>query len=62
MDRPIKEIEDELDALQLEYVNEDDEFVQMDIERKFVQCLEEATAADGVLRVAAGITINNWTR
>lgn len=59
--RNIEEIEKDLNELQLAYINEDDEIKQLDIERKFSHCLEEATAADGVLRIANGVTINNWS-
>lgn len=62
MKRTLKTIEDELDQLQLRYINEEDDMRQMEIERKFDQLLDEATSLDGVLRIAAGVTINNWTR
>lgn len=44
------------------YINEDDEFLQLELERAFTHRLEEATQKDGILRVAVGVTINNWTR
>lgn len=62
MAREIETIENELDKLQIEYIKEDDEFQQMEIERKFTQLLEEATSIDGILRTAAGVTITNWTK
>ncbi len=62
MERTLETIEDELDKLQLSYINEEDDMRQMEIERKFDQLLDEATILDGVLRIAAGVTINNWTR
>lgn len=62
MSRSIEEIEDDLDEVQLAYINEEDDMVQMELERKFDQLLDEATILDGVLRIAAGVTINNWTR
>ena len=62
MDRSIENIEAELDELQLSYINEDDDINQIEIVRRFSQCLKEATDLDGVDRIAAGITINNWVR
>lgn len=62
MKRALKEIEKELDELQASYVNEEDEVIQSKIERKFAYLLDEATEVDGVLRNAAGVTINNWTK
>lgn len=62
MKRRIDEIEDELDDLQLEYINEDDEVNQIEIESKFSHLLQEATALDQVDRIAASVTINNWVR
>ena len=62
MKKTIEEIENELDELQASYVNEEDEVIQSKIERKFAHKLDEATEVDGVLRNAAGVTINNWTR
>lgn len=58
----IEEIENELDELQVAYLNEDDEVKQMEIERKFAYLLDVATSIDGILRNAAGITITNWVR
>ena len=62
MERTLKLIEDELDRLQLSYINEEDDMKHMEIERKFDQLLDEATTLDGILRIAAGVTINNWIR
>jgi hypothetical protein len=62
MPRELEEIEDELDKLQEAYINEEDEHLLRQIERKFDQCLDEATAVDGRLRIADGVTIHNWTR
>lgn len=62
MKRTLEDIENDLDELQAEYVNEEDEVIQNKIERKFAYMLDEATEVDGVLRNAAGVTINNWTR
>ena len=62
MKRSIQEIEDELDQLQLSYIDEEDEVKQTSIEHKFSYLLEEATETDGILRNAAGVTINNWVR
>jgi hypothetical protein len=58
----IYEIEDELDSLQFEYINEDDDVRQMEIVRKFSHLLKEATDTDNIDRIAAGVTIHNWTR
>lgn len=62
MSRSIKQIEEDLDVVQLAYINEEDDMAQMELERKFDQLLDEATTLDGVLRIAAGVTINNWVR
>lgn len=62
MNRSIDEIENELDSLQLAYVEEEDDQKLRVIERRFDACLDEATAEDGRLRIAAGITIHNWVR
>lgn len=62
MKRRIDEIEDELDELQMAYINEDDEVEQIDIVRKFSRCLQEATDTDQIDRIAASVTIHNWTR
>lgn len=60
--RTLEEIEDNLNSLQLEYINEEDDVKQMAIERKFCHGLDHATEIDGRLRLADGVTINNWTR
>jgi hypothetical protein len=60
--RDIDEIEDELDELQQSYIEEEDDVLQMELERKFALLLDEATEADGRLRNAVGVTINNWVR
>lgn len=62
MTRTLSEIEDDLDRFQILYINQDDEREQMVIERKFCLLLDEATALDGVLRIANGVTITNWVR
>jgi hypothetical protein len=62
MKRLIHEIEDELDELQIAYINEDDEIEQLEIVRKFTSLLNEATDTDHVDRIAAGVNINNWGR
>lgn len=62
MNRSIEIIEDDLDEIQLAYITEEDDMRQMELERKFDQLLDEATSLDGILRIAAGVTINNWTR
>ena len=62
MKRTMEEIEAELDALQIEYIGEDDEVLQLDINRRFSALRNEATELDGVLRVSAGVTINNWVK
>jgi hypothetical protein len=60
--RAIKAIEDDLDKLQVAYIDEDDDFKQMEIVRRFDQFLNEATETDQVDRIAAGVTIHNWVR
>ena len=62
MKRDIEEIEEELDELQIAYVNEDDEIKQIEIVRKFTHRLIEATDTDQIERVSAGVTIHNWSR
>lgn len=61
-DRPIEEIEDELDELQQAYIREDDDDALLELELKFARLLDEATEVDGVLRNAVGVTITNWVR
>lgn len=60
--RDIEEIEDELDELQQAYIREDDDDLQLKIEMKFDRLLDEATDADGKLRLAVGVGITNWVR
>lgn len=62
MSRSIDDIENELHELQGAYLDEEDEVEQMKIVSKFTALLQEATGIDGVDRVAANVTINNWTR
>ncbi len=62
MKRLIHVIEDELDELQIAYINEDDEIEQLEIVRKFTGLLKEATDTDHIDRIAAGVNINNWVR
>lgn len=58
----IEDIEDRLDKLQAAYIDEEDEVEQISLVRQFTILLKEATDLDGIDRVSAGITINNWTR
>ena len=58
----IDEIEDRLDKLQAAYIDQEDEIEQIELVRQFTLLLREATDLDGIDRVSAGITINNWTR
>jgi hypothetical protein len=60
--RAIKAIEDDLDKLQVAYIDEEDDFKQMEIVRRFDQFLNEATERDQVDRIAAGVTIHNWVK
>ncbi|MES2525564.1 MAG: hypothetical protein V4598_00695 [Bdellovibrionota bacterium] len=60
--REIEEVEDELDELQSAYLDAEDDSEQMKLESKFMQLLMEATEIDGRDRVAANVTITNWTR
>lgn len=60
--RSIEEIEDELDDLQLAYLEEEDEARQMVLVSSFTRALQEATAVDQIDRVAANVTIHNWVR
>lgn len=60
--REIKIVEDELDQLQAAYLEAEDDTEQMKLESKFMQRLLEATEIDGRDRVAANVTITNWTR
>ena len=60
--RDIEEIEDDLDKLQQEYIAEEDDEKQLQLEMKFDRLLDEATEVDGRLRLAVGVTITNWVR
>ena len=60
--RAINAIEDDLDKLQVAYIDEEDDFKQMEIVRRFDQFLNEATEADQKDRIAAGVTIHNWVK
>ncbi len=60
--RAIETVEDELDELQAAYLEAEDEIEQMKLESKFMQLLREATEIDGRDRIAANVTITNWTR
>jgi hypothetical protein len=60
--RAISAIEDDLDKLQVAYINEEDDMKQMEIVRRFDQFLNEATEADEIDRIAAGVTIHNWVK
>lgn len=62
MNRTLEQIEDELDTLQIAYIEEEDEIRQMSLVSKFTQCLQEATDLDGVDRIAQNVTITNWSR
>ena len=62
MMRDIEEIEDDLDKLQQEYIEEEDEDKQFQLEMKFDRLLGEATEVDGRLRLAVGVSITNWVR
>lgn len=62
MDKTLQDIEAELDELQLTYLEEEDERLQQELVRKFTALLRDATAIDGKDRVAANVTITNWTR
>jgi hypothetical protein len=61
VNKSLKDIEDELDNLQVEYLDEEDDRKQTSIVRRFTQLLDDATEIDGELRNAAGVTIHNWT-
>lgn len=60
--RELEEVETELDELQAAYLDAEDETELMRLESKFMQLLMEATEIDGRDRVAANVTITNWTR
>ncbi len=60
--RGIEIVEDELDELQSAYLDAEDDSELMRLESKFMQLLMEATENDGRDRVAANVTITNWTR
>lgn len=59
--KTLEQITAELDDLQQRYVEEEDEMLLMKMERQFGRLLQDATDLDGVDRIAAGITIHNWT-
>lgn len=58
----LEEIEDELEKLQLRYIEEDDEDKQLELERKFTYKLIEASDIDGIDRLAMNVSIHNWVR
>jgi hypothetical protein len=60
--RAVSAIEDDLDKLQIAYIDEEDDIKQMKIVRTFDQFLKEATDADQIDRIAAGVTIHNWVK
>ena len=60
--RAISAIEADLDKLQVAYIDEEDDRKQMEIVRRFDQFLNEATEADEIDRIAAGVTIYNWVK
>ena len=60
--RAISAIEADLDKLQVAYIDEEDDRKQMEIIRRFDQFLNEATEADEIDRIAAGVTIHNWVK
>lgn len=60
--REIEVVEAELDKLQSAYLEAEDDSDLMKIESKFMQLLMEATEIDGRDRVAANVTITNWSR
>lgn len=60
--RTIEIVEEELDELQSAYLNSEDDTELMRLESKFMKLLMEATEIDGMDRVAANVTITNWTR
>jgi hypothetical protein len=60
--RAISAIEADLDKLQVAYIDEEDDRKQMEIVRRFDQFLNEATEADEIDRIAAGVTIHNWVK
>ncbi len=60
--REIEIVENELDQLQSAYLDAEDDTELMKLESKFMQLLTEATEIDGRDRVAANVTITNWTR
>lgn len=60
--REIEIVEDELDELQAAYLEAEDDTELMKLESKFMKLLMEATEIDGRDRIAANVTITNWTR
>ena len=60
--KTIEDIENELEELQLAYINEEDDVKQMELERKFTYKLMEATEIDGIDRLAMSVGIHNWVR
>ena len=60
--RAVSAIEDDLDKLQIAYIDEEDDIKQMKIVRRFDQFLKEATDTDQIDRIAAGVTIHNWIK
>lgn len=60
--RTIEDIENELEELQLAYIDEEDDVKQLELERKFTYKLMEATEVDGIDRLAMNVNIHNWIR
>ncbi len=60
--RAISAIEDDLDKLQIAYIDEEDDITQIKLIRRFDQFLKEATDTDQIDRIAVGVTIHNWVR
>lgn len=61
-ERTIEDIENELEQLQLAYIDEEDDVKQLELERKFTYKLMEAAEVDGVDRLAMNVNIHNWIR
>lgn len=58
----IEDIENELEELQLAYLEEEDDINQLELERKFTYKLMEAEKIDGIDRLAMNVNIHNWVR
>jgi hypothetical protein len=61
-EKTIEDIENELEKLQLAYIDEEDDIRQQELERQFTYKLMEAEKIDGIDRLSMNVNICNWIR